>query len=81
MAVAEPDDPDFPLIIVYREQEKVAADDKLPDFVLNVGVFLGSGCPVRRLIERIHGVPNLIEPSLGVCGRLRFYGDVARLGG
>ena len=70
VTVTEADDPDLSVVIIDREQQEVAADEELPHFVPDVGILLGLDCPPRPPFERIHGVPDPLQPAPSVLGRL-----------
>ena len=62
--MSEADNPYLPLAVIDREQEQVAADDELANFVGKKLVLLRFRCTPGQVFQRIDGIPDLFEPAL-----------------
>ncbi len=58
MAMSQPYDPHRSFVVVHREEEKMTVDDKLPNFVSDIVVFLRFRCAPRQRLKRVESIPH-----------------------
>ena len=76
MAVSEADNPCLPLVVIDREQEQVAADSELANFVGKELVLLRLRCASGQVFKGVDGIPDPFEPTLRTLWRLTLDRDV-----
>ncbi len=78
MAMSKANDPYLALVVIDREQEKVAADDELANFVGKELVLLRFGCASGQVFKGVDGIPDPFEPTLRILWRLTLDRDTGR---